>query len=528
MLQAKTRAELSEESKKFRPLLETILPKLQTDPEWYASVFFESKKKTTFSVDLKKSTLADDFSKGVVLRIYDGTTLFEEATDNLEKANLAQKAKELTQRVINSKNGKQKTKKRVYLPPPWSTRLKQRLESEILEQIPKNLKSDTRVHFGITYIQDPKQNDESAFLKSLKDLLVKVQTLAPLAELEPNDLTYINIRQLYSVEEFIFIDSEVNLSQTLLRHYRVLVTMSGTEKTMHLTGGLGGLECIEISDHEIIDTLKNLKGLKNFKRLKPGKHKVLFSPSLSGVLAHEAFGHSQEGDTCARGRSKAWNLFQSQEKVGNEYATILNNPALFQNGEHPYAAWGSYFFDEEGWLSEEQILLDKGRLTAPMTNLTSSIRLDVPRTANGKRENFSHGVYTRQTNTYFSAGSSTLKDLIEELNNGYIATHAAGGMEDPKGMGIQVGIAFLKEVKNGKLTGNILKGSNGGDIQMTGYTPDVLNSIIGKSKIEYESSEKDQSSHPFNEVGGCGKYHKEFVYAGCGGPYILMKDITLG
>jgi hypothetical protein len=63
---------------------------------------------------------------------------------------------------------------------------------------------------------------------------------------------------------------------------------------------------------------------------------------------------------------------------------------------------------------------------------------------------------------------------------------------------------------------------------MTGYTPDVLNSIIGKSKIEADSSTPDRARHPLNDVGGCGKYHKEFVQAGCGGPYVLLDQVVLG
>jgi len=161
-------------------------------------------------------------------------------------------------------------------------------------------------------------------------------------------------------------------------------------------------------------------------------------------------------------------------------------------------------------------------------NLTSAIRLGVPRTANGKRENWSHGVYTRQTNTYFSPGEDTLDQLMEKMGDGFIATHPAGGMEDPKGMGIQVGIAYLKEVKSGKFTGRVFKGPSGGSVQLTGYVPDVLNSIMAKSKIQSEQTGPDQVQHPFNDAGGCGKYHKEFVYAGCGGPYILMNQVLLG
>jgi TldD protein len=325
-------------------------------------------------------------------------------------------------------------------------------------------------------------------------------------------------------EEALFIDRESNLSQTLYRMSLTFVLMSGSHQVYARPGGLGGLEAIELKDHDLDELVEDLMGLRSAERLTAGKYRVLFSPGLSGVLAHEAFGHAQEADTCARGRSKAWPLHLSGEKVGNSLATILNNPAIYENGTTSVAAWGSYFFDEEGWLAQEQVLLDQGTLRAPMTNMTSALRLGIPRTANGKRESWSSGVYTRQTNTYFSAGRETFQELLQKIDHGFLATHAAGGMEDPKGMGIQVGIAYLKEVKNGKLTGRIFRGPAGGSIQMTGYTPDVLNAIIGKSKIEADSSAR----HPLNDVGGCGKYHKEFVQAGCGGPYVLLDQVVLG
>jgi TldD protein len=118
--------------------------------------------------------------------------------------------------------------------------------------------------------------------------------------------------------------------------------------------------------------------------------------------------------------------------------------------------------------------------------------------------------------------------MIAMIDDGFFATNAAGGMEDPKGMGIQVGIQYLKEVKNGKFTGRIFKGPAGGDIQLTGYVPDVLNSILAKSKIEFDSDAPDTAKHPVNDCGGCGKYHKELVFAGCGGTYMLLDQMTLG
>ena len=409
----------------------------------------------------------------------------------------------------------------------WSERLGTTLESEITTQIPMGVNAKTEVHFGVRFDKDPRLSTQACFDR-LKGIISRCQELGTQEGFAPKELTYLMARQSFSQEESIFIDRESNLSQTLFRVALTIIAMSGADRTVLRNGGLGGLESVAFEDSELVEMLRDLKSLKTADKLQPGKYRVLFGPVLTGVLAHEAFGHSQEGDTCARGRSKAWDLHKSGVVVGNEHATILNNPAIFENGGENYAAWGSYFFDEEGWLAQEQILLDRGVLKAPMTNLTSAIRLGIPRTANGKRESWANGVYTRQTNTYFSPGDRTLDQLMGDLGDGFLAVHPAGGMEDPKGMGIQVGISYLQEVRGGKLTGRVFKGPAGGDIQMTGYTPDVLNQIVAKSKIEYNSSAADKAKHPFNDAGGCGKYHKEFVFAGCGGPYVLLDQVILG
>ncbi len=521
------RASFSTDLQALREFFPTLLPLLEKKPDWYGSIFFERKKSRTYMANLRQTNVSENVSMGAVLRVYDGYTLFEQATDDLDFTALRRSATELAERVERSKPAAG-IAKRTYAPPTWTERLKSPLEDEIRSQIPKGANAQTPVHFGISFAEDPRLPTTEKRLAELKALVARSLELAPEEKVEIEDLSYIMARQAFAEEESLFIDRESNLSQALFRLALTVVTMSGADRTLNRVGGLGGLEAVEFNDDDIRVLLRDLRALKNADRLSPGKYRVLFSPTLAGVLAHEAFGHSQEGDTCARGRSKAWELHKSGERVGNEHATILNNPAIFSNGGKNYAAWGSYFFDEEGWLAQEHVLLDQGKLKSPMTNLTSALRLGVPRTANGKRESWSNGVYTRQTNTYFSAGHSTLDELVERMGDGFLATEAAGGMEDPKGMGIQVGIQYLKEVKAGKLTGRVLKGPAGGDIQMTGYTPDVLESIIGKSKIDFSKDGADTAKHPFNDAGGCGKYHKEFVYAGCGGPYLLLDGVTLG
>lgn len=521
------RAQLDPSLQPLREQLRALVPILESKPGWYGSVYFERKAATTAMVNLKQTQLSDQVTQGVVLRIYDGYTLYEQATDELEGSHLLQFARSFASRVAATPPPPG-TQARAYAAPSWKTRLSIPLDEEIRSQIPAQVTAQTPVHFGIRYEIDPRKETQAETLNRLQTLIKRCQDLSTQVGMEAGTLTYAMARQGLAVEESLFMDRESDLSQTLLRISLTLITMSGSDRTFQRVGGLGGLEAIAVDDASLKEQLRDLKALKQAERLSPGKYRVVFGPVVTGVLAHEAFGHSQEGDTCARGRSKAWDLHHSGESVGNEHATILNNPAIYENGASSYAAWGSYFFDEEGWLAHEQVLLDRGRLSAPMTNLTSALRLGVPRTANGKRESWAHGVYTRQTNTYFSAGDKTFEQLLMMLGDGYLALHPAGGMEDPKGMGIQVGISFLEEVRGGKRTGRLVRGPAGGDIQMTGYTPDVLNSIRAKSKIEADSSAPDRARHPINDVGGCGKYHKEFVYAGCGGPYMLLENVILG
>lgn len=483
----------------------------------YVSLVVERRWNRRFVLDPKSQNLNEEIKFGWVLRAFDGKTLFERASDQFSSEAFAKATEELSKEV--------QTLHQFYKSPTWSERKKEKLENEILSQIPEGADAQTWVHFG-TRMELPLSEQNEDIMKSAEE---EYQNFQNLIQKKKRSVDFSQLFYMISVEDFLFLDSSVRMSQSLVRPARFVVAVKGNHQVRLGRGSLGGHEILDPQNNTSVDQLfKKLDDLEKAEKLKPGKYKVLLSPTLTGVFAHEAFGHSQEADTWMRNRSKARELYENQTRVGNDFATILNNPAIYQNGEEETGAWGSYFFDEEGWLAQEQVLVEKGYLRPPMTDLASSFRLNLPRSANGKRQDWSHGVYSRQTNTYFAAGDKTFKELLSQVDDGFLATESYGGMEDPKGMGIQVGIQYLEEVKNGQLTGRTFVAPNGGAVQMTGYVPEYLNSILGVSKIEAFSDEPDRAKHPWNEVGGCGKYHKEIVKAGCGGPYLLLNDATLG
>lgn len=429
------RAQLCEHFQSGKPVWEKVFKRLieKCDPHWYPSLVLERRHKRDYAINSKSESMSETLLEGAVLRIYDGTSLFEEATCEVEEKPLLILADRLIDRVRHQGGGQGK---QPYKAVTWKERLAQKLDEEIVSQIPTNLDSQTWVHFGTGQEQVLWEQNEEVMAESQK-LFDRLKSMEDklLADHEAKKPDFLQTRISLEKCDFVFMDSEVRMSQSLLRNMAMAVVMKRGERGYCLTGGLGGRETMAFTDQELYESYEKLRKSLIADKIIPGRYKVLMHPSITGVFAHEAFGHSQEGDTWARGRSKARELYESQEKVGNQHATILNNPAIFQNGSDPFAAWGSYYFDEEGWLAQEHYLVKEGVLQRPMTHLTSSIRLGVPRTANGKRENWTHGVYTRQTNTYFSAGDKTLGELMSMVDHGYLASAAFWGHGRSQGDG---------------------------------------------------------------------------------------------
>ena len=110
------------------------------------------------------------------------------------------------------------------------------------------------------------------------------------------------------------------------------------------------------------------------------------------------------------------------------------------------------------------------------------------------------------TNTFFTPGNAKLEEMIASIKEGYLVDRATNGMEDPKSWGIQLEALIAEKIENGKLTGKIYS-----PVIVTGYVPDILNSI-------------DMVSQDFeiNGLGMCGKGYKEWVKVTDGGPYLRL------
>jgi len=230
---------------------------------------------------------------------------------------------------------------------------------------------------------------------------------------------------------------------------------------------------------------------------------VISSPQVSGILAHEAFGHGVEADMYVKERAKAAHYMN--RPVASSLVDMVDDPSL--PGLH-----GHYFFDDEGQLAGPTRIIEKGVLKRALTDLRSATVLNLPRSANGRRESFERKVYSRMSNTFFDAGDMSFDAMLASLDDGLYLKKSSSGMEDPKGWGIQVGINLAREVKNGQFTDTVYS-----PMTMTGFVPDLLKSITQVG-----------DTLGFMEGGGsCGKGHKEMVRVSAGGPHLRFK-VRLG
>ena len=259
--------------------------------------------------------------------------------------------------------------------------------------------------------------------------------------------------------------------------------------------GLKGPEIFKELEDQIDTCLNSGEELMIAERIEPGEYEIITSPEVSGLIAHEAFGHGVEMDMFVKGRALGAEYIG--KRVGSDLVTMHEGALCAKDVT-------SYAFDDEGVLAGDVIEIEKGILKTGICDALAAARLNIKPTGNGKRQNYEHKAYTRMTNTIFDSGDDDLEDMIKSIKFGYLLEGMQSGMEDPKHWGIQCILQRGKEIKDGKLTGKIVA-----PIIMTGYVPDLLGNITMASK--------DRGVYG---TGACGKGHKEWVKVSDGGPYL--------
>lgn len=243
---------------------------------------------------------------------------------------------------------------------------------------------------------------------------------------------------------------------------------------------------------------KLAEDLLHAEPITPGVYEIITNPSITGLIAHEAFGHGVEMDMFVKERAR------SRHYIGKPVASSLVN---MHDGAAAVLSNVGYAFDDDGVLAQDTLIIKEGILQTGISDAMSALQLGTKPTGNGRRQDPSRKAYTRMTNTFFEPGKDKLEDMIASVKYGYMLCQTNNGMEDPKNWNIQCVAEYGREIKDGKFTGKLVT-----PVVMSGYVPDLLMSISMVS----DEWEVVGSGH-------CGKGYKEWVPVSDGGPYLKAR-----
>lgn len=237
-----------------------------------------------------------------------------------------------------------------------------------------------------------------------------------------------------------------------------------------------------------------------------GRHRVLTDHHLSGLLAHESFGHLTEFDLVAPG----WSLLKGRrgERFASDAVSIVDAP-VSPDGRRIGIRVP---VDDEGTRGEAVRLLDRGELKAFLhVRGSAAPEGDVP-TGNGRALDVRYPPIVRMRNTYFEPGESTFDEALEQLGDGLYLCGGRGGAPHSDG-------SFMFTSQRGYRVER-------GEIVAPVRGPSIYGNIFDfLGGIETLTSDFGIFTNYF---GGCGKWDQSFLHVGVGGPHVLVREALVG
>ena len=449
-----------------RKILKRLVDKL-SEKYSYVSVLGKEINGDSIRVSTRFTRIGDTIERqcGFVARVYNNRSYSEYAFSDINRENF----KEVYKAIINNTKLTQKF---------YDEQVEARLidEEEIKQKFYRKLEGKKLTNEEIINKFNLLKTDAHSYSDKIINIVL--------------GLEYYNVSS-------IFISNKKELSQNfswVLGIVNIVSRDNENIKNVYECYAHNSIEkCLKDLEKNLKDLCETSIKLLDSTLVEPGVYDIITTPAITGLIAHEAFGHGVELDMFLKNRAKAKNYID--EYVASPLITM-------HDGASACLSQASYFFDDDGVLAQDTIIIEKGILKRGISDLVSAMELGNNPTGNGRRQNPFHKSYSRMTNTFFEAGESKKNDMIKSIKHGYLLCQMDNGMEDPKNWNIQCTCAYAKEIVDGKFSGKIVA-----PVVMSGNVLDLLKSITAVSK-EFE----------IHGSGHCGKGHKEWVPVSDGGP----------
>ncbi len=275
------------------------------------------------------------------------------------------------------------------------------------------------------------------------------------------------------------------------------------QKGRSRAGSPGGFELVESTNAEgfSIKAAKLANSLLTADLPPAGKFPVVFHPSITGLLTHEAIGHNAEADHVISGGSII--AGKLGEKIASELVTIIDDATIPNK-------WGSYRFDSEGTPSQRRVIIENGVLKEYMHSLETAAKLGFRPNGSARAQDYQSRPIIRMSNTFISPGKSSFEDLIKDIDLGvYLCGGEYGYVFCERGQyTCHAGEAYM--IRNGQVAEHLR------DVSVAGLTLETLMNIDAVG-----------SDFEMKMPGMCGK-DGQGMHVDNGGPHVRVKELVVG
>ncbi len=276
-------------------------------------------------------------------------------------------------------------------------------------------------------------------------------------------------------------------------------------------GHLGGIELFDFRNPtELGEKAKEraLEGLKSPK-VKAGRYPVVLDGTINHLFAHEASGHSAEGDfvqTAGVLRGKIG------KKVGSSHVNLIDDGSLKETAG--INSFGYLKYDDEGIPGQKTFIIKEGILKTYLNDRASADYFNQKATGNSRAQAYNVPQIVRMTNTYIAPTKTGMKEeeLLEQVKNGLLLMQGGGGQVDPIKGTFNFGVSELYEIKNGEI------GQRYRPTTLAGNTLETLMKITGVSA---------EMGNPLDSIGFCGK-DGQSAPVGVTAGWMAVKSIVVG
>ena len=264
-----------------------------------------------------------------------------------------------------------------------------------------------------------------------------------------NLIKQVSIKLSETTRKIKILNSKSDNIKYLKYFTRLVITVIAEEKNKMVEHSMtfsnkGGLELLSNEDFpsKALEIAKTVIEKLSAKKIIGGKMPVILNNGFGAVIFHEACGHGLEAEALKNNLT----VFKDDlgKKIATDKVTLIDDPTI----ENYY---GSNLIDDEGNLTKEVKLIEKGILKSYLVDNFNGKKLSIESTSSSRRENYLYKPTSRMSNTYLLSGNDKIEDMIKSINYGIYAKEMGGGSVNPSTGNFNFYITVPYLIENGEI-----------------------------------------------------------------------------